>query len=163
MRRFRAGAALALVVVCSLLTSAPAAADDGPVAAEPLSAPLIEEWGRPAGHNPPDDCVRVVNDLAITCFQKYGDVIWVYDPYDDLWLAQAHWSLWLRDGQGEWTFHKWGRCKASPASVRVWVVCDRDFYEDSTYPNAKGGQGAGIRLYAVDDDWSGYRWIRNNA
>lgn len=105
----------------------------------------------------------IENDASEACFQKYGDVIWVYDRVDDIFISQAHWSLWLRNGQGEWTFHKWGRCKVPPQYVRVWVRCDRDFYEDSTYPNAKGGQGAGIRLYALDDNWFGPAWIRNNA
>lgn len=53
MRLSRLATALAVIVACPLLAAAPAAAaDEEPLAAEPLSAPLIEEWGKPAGAHP---------------------------------------------------------------------------------------------------------------
>ncbi|OXM45470.1 hypothetical protein CFP75_30920 [Amycolatopsis alba DSM 44262] len=55
----------------------------------------------------------------------------------------ARWSNWLWDGSS-WRQYRQGECSIS--TQNTWGHCNKDFYEDSTNPNAFGGKGSGIRL-----------------
>jgi len=152
-----------ILLLGSILTFAPpAAADDGgPVADEPWSA-IPEETVGTLAAEVAADCIYIHRPGASACFQRQGDTVWILDTETGGGTARAYWSLWLRDADGNWRFRRSGNCWST--GTPQWRKCKYEFYEDSTYPNAFGGQGAGIRLYpVVGDTWSGYRWIRNNA
>jgi hypothetical protein len=96
------------------------------------------------------------------CFEKYGDKIWVNNE-DLLSSEYGHYSNWLRDSSGAWTFWRNGNCIVD---YNGWGYCNKDFYEDSSY-NVVGGQGSGVRLYPCDVEFgctsSLYGWVRNNG
>lgn len=46
-----------------------------------------------------------------------------------------------------WRYYRYGDCINS-LTAGHWGYRDKDFYENSTYPNAVGGQGSIIRLWA---------------
>jgi hypothetical protein len=111
-----------------------------------------------------DDCTG--NYLVDTCFQKYGDKIWVRDLDPDNLYVYAYWENYLRDSSGTWRLYRWGRCEDHLGYAATWTYCDKSFYEDQTSPNALNGMGSGIRLYACFETGgcpTGYVWVRNNA
>jgi hypothetical protein len=103
------------------------------------------------------------NTEVLVCFQKYGDKIWVLDLDSDGHSAEGYWENYLWDGS-DWVFYRNGYCDDHLTTTQ-WGYCNKDIYEDSTNPNAYGGKGSGIRLYACGLDNCGTEnvWIRNNA
>jgi hypothetical protein len=134
------------------------------------AAASYEEDTAVAGTPPsfdPNDCIglEVSGHIVMgTCFQPYGDKIWVEDTYGDGYAAVASWVNYLRDASGNWDSYRSGSCTNS-LTAGHWGVCNKDFYEDSTSPNAAGGQGSGIRLYPCTSNvcTTDYAWIRNNG
>ncbi|MFF9607875.1 hypothetical protein ACF1GY_37465 [Streptomyces sp. NPDC014684] len=100
---------------------------------------------------------------ATACFEKYGDKIWIKATASRSDIL-AMWENYLRDSSGSWGDfpYREGSCENHLGSGR-WGYCNKDFYEDSTDPNARGGQGSGIRLWACAAQCAGYVWIRNNG
>jgi hypothetical protein len=165
----------------SLLVGAPnaVAANDRAVgSAARLSAEAVLADGEvnyaikgTGGPGVPDDWCINWNDgshyFVFGCFQKYGDRIWVQDAYGDGYPVAIYWQNYIRDDLGNWVLHRWGECR-NYLYAPNWGYCDKDFWEDQTYPNARGGQGSGIRLYPciISGGYTGclsnYKWLRNN-
>ncbi|MEU2427481.1 hypothetical protein ABZ619_41960 [Streptomyces sp. NPDC007851] len=108
-----------------------------------------------------DDCISITGGEA--CFQKYGDVMWVKDTLSDGYPANGDYENYLWNGSS-WQLYRFGDC-VNHLTAGHWGYCNKDFYEDSTYPNAYGSKGSGIRLFvcgngSCPDD---YKWIRNDA
>ncbi|MEH1163777.1 hypothetical protein V6V47_00155 [Micromonospora sp. CPCC 205539] len=108
-----------------------------------------------------DSCVNGPNGRS--CFQKYGDKIWVLDTYANGRGHFASWSNWLWDGNS-WELYREGFCN-NGLTAGVWGYCDKEFYEDSTNPNPYGNKGSGLRISSCDAliGCSDYFWIRNNG
>jgi hypothetical protein len=100
--------------------------------------------GLPA--EPPDTSTNVctATTWAATCFQKYGDLIWVRDNQPDDRYAYSYWENYLRDPSGNRTLYRWCRCIDNLGYVTGWTRCDKSFYEDQSCP-------------------SHYVWVRNNS
>jgi hypothetical protein len=105
------------------------------------------------------------NYAAEVCFALYGDQIWVYDARGDGKAAIGQWSNYLRNAAGDWILYREGECRNSLGHGH-WGLCNKEFYEDSTNPNAKGGHGSGLRLWACTAATmcnGDYTWVRNNG
>jgi hypothetical protein len=105
------------------------------------------------------------NYAAEVCFHLYGDQVWVYDARGDGHAAIGQWSNYLRDADGTWIKYREGECRNSLGHGQ-WGVCNKEFFEDSTNPNAEGGHGSGLRLWACTASTmcnADYTWVRNNA
>jgi hypothetical protein len=107
------------------------------------------------------ECISTTGGEA--CFQKHGDKIWVKDTQSDGYPAIGSYENYLWDGSS-WQPYRTGDCY-NRLTAGHWGYCNKDFYEDSTNPNAFGSQGSGIRLYVCGDGScpDNYVWIRNNA
>lgn len=108
------------------------------------------------GGYPPWNAVCISEAVGQTCFEKYGDKIWVASGNGS--LVMAYWSNWLWNGSS-WQLYREGFCQTK--SVQ-FGVCNKDFYEDSTYPNAYGSRGSGIRLSLCAGVCTPEIWIRND-
>lgn len=103
------------------------------------------------------------NFAGEACFELHGDRIWVYDARGDGLATYGQWQNYLRNPSRTWVLYREGTCKNSLGHGH-WGVCDKDFYEDSTSPNAVGGQGSGLRIAACTSKvCNGIdTWVRNN-
>ena len=171
-----AWAAAAAAVLGVALTATPASAAPTPTGANPsivvaATPATFEVDTAVAGSRPPStgvSCRSYVDDggrlLSEACFQLHGDKIWVRDDLVDGHAAVGAWQNYLRDPSGTWVLYRYGRCD-NKMGAGSWGVCDKNFYEDTTSPNALGGTGSGLRLFACTsvDCIFPYAWIRNNA
>ncbi|SCL72159.1 hypothetical protein GA0070606_5974 [Micromonospora citrea] len=158
--RLAAAAAAAVLVLTGLVvtsagasaspitTAAPGWENDDVVAASSPGLPSTVCQGGPGGRS---------------CFQKYGDKIWVVDSYTNGRGHYAQWENWLHNGS-TWVLYRRGTC-GNALTTGVWGYCNKEFYENGTSPNAVGGRGSGIRLYSCDAlvGCQGYTWIVNNG
>jgi len=94
----------------------------------------------------PATCVTYADSEA--CFQPNGDTIWVKDIKADGAAAYGDWANDLRDVDGVWWGYRDGRC-TNHLGYGHWGSCKKDFYENSTNPNAFGGQGSRITIWAA--------------
>lgn len=100
------------------------------------------------------------------CFKKYGDKIYVHDGAFDSMSVYVLWQNNLRDSNYDWHPYRTGRCEFY-GSYPNWGECNKDFYEHSTSPNAKGGKGSRVRIKVCVNvprytdtcsEWSGYAY-----
>jgi hypothetical protein len=84
---------------------------------------------------------------AEACFITYGDHIWVKDSAGDGLAASAYWENYLKNSSGDWVLYRYGRCE-NHLGAGKWGGCNKDFYEDGTSPNALGGKGSEICVWA---------------
>ncbi|WP_229399818.1 hypothetical protein [Micromonospora okii] len=101
------------------------------------------------------------NSYGEACFQKYGDGIYLVKNTSG--AVYARWSNWLWNGSA-WQQYRNGECWLSNLT-NTWSHCNKDFYEDSTSPNAYGSQGSGIRLSLCSSGGtcSTETWTRNDS
>jgi hypothetical protein len=145
--------------------------------AAPASAVVIESDSANRETNPPvsmDVCMSGTKDgaefnTALGCFKKHGDKIYVKDKAADGFSVYVKWQNQLRNSDGNWRLYREGRC-TSTLGWDKWGVCDKNFYEHSTSPNAKGGQGSRVRIktcmaikHFPDDCTNWSTWRLNNA
>jgi hypothetical protein len=64
--------------------------------------------------------------------------------------AQLYWENWLENSSGNLVLYRYGRCYNRLGAANGWAACNKDFYEDSTYPNAADGMGSVIRFWACE-------------
>ncbi|MFF1298520.1 MULTISPECIES: hypothetical protein [unclassified Streptomyces] len=95
-------------------------------------------------------CVTEIQG-ARACFKPDGDVIYAKDTSLDGWSVYASWENQLRNSSGTWKTYRTGKCWNNRGEGD-WVSCNKDFYENSTSPNALGGTGSRIILAACVDD-----------
>jgi hypothetical protein len=155
----RALGALALVTVGLVgVSAAPAsAADDSPPAA---AAALTAENqdGVPSkgpSFNYSFKCSSGAPDGigASVCFQPYGDLLYVDDTQGDNHAAYMYWENWQNDRSGHAVLVRYGRCyDRLGAAAYGEAVCAKNFYEDSTHPNAVGGEGSWLTFAACEVD-----------
>jgi hypothetical protein len=81
------------------------------------------------------------------CYVPSAERIYVYDAWKDGYAVSAQWENYLRDPNGNWVLYRRGHCTNS-LGFGNWGYCQKNFYQDDTYPNAVGGQGSGLRIYA---------------
>lgn len=91
-------------------------------------------------------------DDSEACFQPNGDYIWVKDLTSDGHAAYGQWTNALRDGYGMWYGYREGSCN-NFLGYGKWGYCSKDFYENNTDPNAYGGEGSEICVWA--STWNG--------
>ncbi|PZG01353.1 hypothetical protein C1I99_07560 [Micromonospora deserti] len=77
----------------------------------------------------------------MACFEAYGDKWWVADTDIDGWSAATHWKNYLQDQNGNWLLAREGIC-INKSGGHTRAVCDKNYYENSTYPNGAFGQGS---------------------
>lgn len=144
--------------------------------AAPANAIVVESDSALRQLHPPvmDVCVSGTGDGAQSntsrgCFKKYGDRIFSYDRFADGMSVYVDWENQLKDSSGNWKAYRKGRC-TSTLGAEKYGECNKDFYENSTSPNAKGGKGSRIRIksctnikYLPDDCTNWSSWITNNA
>lgn len=154
-----AAAAAVLTVTALVVTSAGASASPSTVAAAAWENDQVVAASSPGLSN----SVCQAGPYGKSCFQKYGDKFWVVDTYTNGRGHYAQWENWLHNG-GTWVLYRQGTC-SNDLTTGVWGYCNKEFYEDSTSPNALGGRGSGIRLYSCDAlvGCQGYTWILNNG
>ncbi len=132
--------------------------------AGPASASTDGNQSAKAAAGPPtfgsDICEE--NEASTTCFEPYGDKIWVYDAKADGKAAAGYWQNYLEDSAGNWHLYRDGQC-VNHLSEGHWGYCNYDFYEDTSH-NAEGGYGSGVRVYpCIENGVIGdYVWVRNN-
>ncbi|MGW2260400.1 hypothetical protein ACWCXE_21670 [Streptomyces sp. NPDC001780] len=83
------------------------------------------------------------------CFEQYGDVIRVWSRNYTDGSPRAYWANELKDSNGVWKLYREGVCYGDYAR-NSWVSCNKDFYENTTSPNALGGKGSRIKLTFSD-------------
>jgi hypothetical protein len=131
-----------------------------PVAGQ-VSPQAVEEVDTAVAGTPPafsaNECTN--NNVTKVCFEPHGDKVWVLDLASDGNAASGLWENYLWNG-GAWQLYRQGMCM-NKLSYGHWGVCNKDFYEDSTNPNAYGSKGSGLRIYACA--LCDPAWIRNNA
>ena len=156
------GLAATAVLMVGLSAAPPATADSldstgtENVALHSTSAPAVPATatfesdtavaGTPNFSAHPASCVTYAGSEA--CFQPNGDYIWVKDIASDGHQAYGDWANDLRDVDGLWWGYRDGRCTNS-LGYGHWGYCSKDFYENSTDPNAFGGQGSRISIWAA--------------
>ncbi|GHH69556.1 hypothetical protein [Promicromonospora soli] len=136
-----------------------------------IAAPAhaVEEYDRADSTSPSGTmelCIGTPTPGGGGCFKKYGDKIFVHDGEPDGWSVYILWSNNLRDSNYEWQPYRTGRCEFY-GGYPNWGECNKDFYEHSTSPNAKGGKGSRVRIKAcvnrtnltdLCSEWSGYAY-----
>jgi hypothetical protein len=98
------------------------------------------------------------------CYVPSVERIYVYDAWKDGHGVSAQWENYLRDPNGNWVLYRRGYCTNSLGEGN-WGYCQKNFYQDDTYPNAVGGQGSGLRVYACINNvvCNGTEtWVRND-
>ncbi|MFE6870212.1 hypothetical protein ACFVFS_27120 [Kitasatospora sp. NPDC057692] len=147
----------ALMLVCLAAPASSAAARSGPPAAAAVAATEYNQavLGGPVHSTGP--CAESAAGEA--CFQMYGDQVYLVANTAG---AYARWSNYLWNGSS-WQLYRQGECSISV--VGTWGHCNKDFYEDSTSPNAYGSQGSGIRvaICTASGNCSAETWTRNNG
>ncbi|MFK4106168.1 hypothetical protein ACI2L1_40170 [Streptomyces sp. NPDC019531] len=106
------------------------------------------------------------NDLlnsGMGCFERYGDIfrVWARNMVDG--SPRLHWINEQKDSNGVWVkkregvvYGEWFR--------NSWVYLNKNFYENSTYPNDAGGQGSRIKFQYYDSaGWTSYHTVLNDA
>lgn len=155
------GAVVAVLMTIGLATSAsPAAANSDTASAVAGVSAAATEYdqavlGGPVYSTGP--CAE--SSAGESCFQMYGDGIYLVANTSG---AYARWSNYLWNGSS-WQLYRQGECAISVTGT--WGRCNKDFYEDSTYPNAYGSQGSGIRvaICSSSGSCSAETWTRNNG
>ena len=108
------------------------------------------------------------NEIFEACFVKFGDVLAVFDLNTQAGngFGWMQWQNDLKDANGNWKPYRHGECWLRTAPD-VAGYCDKDFYENSTNPNALGGQGSRIGFKACSSDnrygCGSLVWVTNNA
>lgn len=161
MRKQLAIAAAGIGLVTALAAAPNAMATTGTTATAPQSARAAATGAQPEENDTakagtpnfsahPATCTTW--DDTEACFQPYGDFIWVKDLVADGHSAYGEWVNNLRDGYGLWYGYRSGTC-TNNLGYGKWGVCSKDFYENSTDPNAYGGQGSEIGIWSAT--WNG--------
>ncbi|MBB5931861.1 hypothetical protein [Streptomyces echinatus] len=77
------------------------------------------------------------------CFERSGDkfLVNVGDTVDG--SPRVEWWNELKNARGDWKIYRQGYCYGEWYRHST-VVCNKNFYEDSTSPNALGGKGSRI-------------------
>jgi hypothetical protein len=168
MRTWRAAVSMAVMTVALLgVAAAPASAASTPsgsaasqpamsvVTASGVSPDDVTQYATPGAPNSSDvgSSATCNSATATACFQRYGDLIWIYNP--DLGWVDAHYTNWLREGTGwESQPYRIGDCVTNYVG---WSYCNKNFYE-----------GSGIRLYTcygspgTENCDLNYQWVVNN-
>ncbi|MET8609807.1 hypothetical protein [Streptomyces misionensis] len=81
------------------------------------------------------------------CFQLYGDHFWVQADAGVSAPVGVYWENWLVTSSGGLSLYRHGRCEDYLGGLKE-SGCNKDFYEDNTYPNALGGRGSEICIWA---------------
>jgi hypothetical protein len=66
--------------------------------------------------------------------------------------AETAWENWQEDRNGHAVLERYGRCYNRLGAANGRAACDKDFYEDSTSPNAAGGMGSWLTFSACEVD-----------
>ncbi len=98
-------------------------------------------------------CISEISG-ARACFQPDGDIIFAKDTSFDGYSVYTSWVNQLKDSSGNWKTYRTGTCRNNRGSGE-WAACNKDFYENSTSPNALGGKGSRISIAACVDDLGG--------
>ncbi|OQO90345.1 hypothetical protein B1813_17500 [Saccharomonospora piscinae] len=89
-------------------------------------------------------------DSSGGCLKKYGDRLFAWDTTLDGFSVYVLWENQLKNSNGTWSLYRKGRCTSSHG-WDTYGECNKNFYENSTFPNAKGGQGSRIRIKSCAD------------
>lgn len=106
--------------------------------------------------------------LAKACFKKHGDYFFVKDELADGDSVYVLWTNQLRTSSGGWATYREGRCEFYGGNPN-WGQCNKDFYENTTYPNAFGTRGSRITIRACanraweTDKCGGWTTVLNDA
>jgi hypothetical protein len=147
-----------VALACGLLLGA------GIAVAVPSMASAVQpyEWdtavvGSAPSSYPAGLCNGITGGWA--CFERTGDKLWVDDWSGDGWSVTASWVNYLMNEAGHWVAYRQGSC-VNKLGTGHWGVCNKDFYEDGTSPNALGGAGSYLTVYAclyhsTTGEWGG--------
>ncbi|MFD8967550.1 hypothetical protein ACFV0C_21585 [Streptomyces sp. NPDC059568] len=135
----------------TLLTAAVALVTPIAVATSAQAADYEYDWGTLTTQEGCGDVIRlgVGPDSGWGCFERYGDRFLVYagDTVDG--TPRVYWTNQLKDSSGAWKTYREGVCYGEYYRGST-VVCNKDFYENSTSPNKLGGQGSRITFRYYD-------------
>ncbi|MFE9636988.1 hypothetical protein [Streptomyces sp. NPDC006463] len=127
-------------------TSAPASAADGRQDSTAIAADSVASDA---------ECWRYEdswssNTLAVGCFSKSTDDIYVQDSTWNSVNTYVAWTNEIRSSDGSWGYFRSGTC-VNAHNAPNWGVCYKDFYEHSTV-NAHKGRGSRIMLSVCEDN-----------
>ncbi|GIH08476.1 hypothetical protein Rhe02_65430 [Rhizocola hellebori] len=125
-----------------------------PATAANAAGPEAPQTATPGGHHGWDVCTTLrspipnqstgYRDTVDACFEKQGDVFTMLDiariSWGDPGNAWIQWTNELKDSGGTWRYYRSGECWLSGTMTEGH--CDKNFYENTTSPNAKGGVGS---------------------
>lgn len=146
-------AAVATAAITAALTMTAAMPAGASTSDDAVSAAVTTEYDTAKKNNNPPSMDRCVGktqwDSSGGCLKKYGDRLFAYDTTLDGFSVYVLWENQLYNGSG-WKLYRKGRC-TSNHGFDNYGECNKDFYENSTYPNAFGSSGSRIRIKSCAD------------
>lgn len=117
-----------------------------------------------------DVCLDVWRGISLAkgCFKKHGDYFFVKDHAKDGYSVYVQWINQLPRSSGRWATYRSGRCEFFGGNDN-WGQCNKNFYENSTDPNAFGTKGSRIKFKVCVnvplqvDKCTTYTTVLNNA